>query len=178
MTIDLSNIYFTNTVVENYGGFLNCIFNDNTFFDHTCKISNIQSDKIDLKKFSANKSNFDDFITSNDNTLYVALNLAKFGGESILSYLRKYFRSFLKGGRLMDTININKLPKSTLYITGLDELNSLLLKNSILKSVDNIELTINNLLKSKILKFVNQNVTFSELNKAIRELQNNELNGK
>lgn len=177
LTIDLSNIYFTNTVVENYGGFLNCIFNDNTFFDHTCKISNIQSDKIDLKKFSANKSNFDDFITSNDNTLYVALNLAKFGGESILSYLRKYFRSFLKGGRLMDTININKLPKSTLYITGLDELNSLLLKNSILKSVDNIELTINNLLKSKILKFVNQNVTFSELNKTIKELQNKELNG-
>lgn len=133
---------------------------------------------LDLKHFTANKDNFDNFIISNDNTLYVALNLAKFGGESILSYLRKYFRSFLKGGRLMDTINVNKLPKSTLYITRLDELNSLLLKHTILKSVDNTELKINNVLKSKILKFVNQNITFSELNKAIRELQNNELNGK
>jgi hypothetical protein len=171
-------MYFSNTVIENFHGFLNCIFNENTFFDNTCKISNIQNDKLDLKKISAKEDNFDNFITSNDNTLYVALNLAQSGGESIIAYLRKYLRTFLKGGRLVDKVNLNNLPKNTLFTLNINDLNSILLSYSILNSIDKLDLTINNSLKSKILKFINQNITFSELNRAIKEIQNRELNGK
>lgn len=74
-------MYLTNSVIENYSKFLECKFDEDTYFDNTCSISNINSDSIDLKKCTISKNNFDNFILSNDNSLYKAVNLINFGGK-------------------------------------------------------------------------------------------------
>lgn len=176
--IDFRNMYIANSVIESFSSFLNCKFNDSTFFDNTCKISNIQHNDFDLKKCSATKHNFDDCITLNDNSLYAALKLAQSGGEDIVGFLRKYFRTFLKGGRIVDNISINFLPKNILHSVDIDSLNTILFNHSILISIDKSSISINPTKKAKVLKFINQNMTFLELNQVIKQIQKSEVNGK
>lgn len=176
--IDFRNMYISNSVIESFSSFLNCKFNDSTFFDNTCKISNIQHNDFDLKKCSATKDNFDDCITLNDNSLYAALKLAQSGGEDIVGFLRKYFRTFLKGGRIVDNISINFLPKNILHSVDIDSLNTILFNHSILISIDKSSISINPTKKAKVLKFINQNMTFLELNQVIKQIQKSEVNGK
>ncbi|PKP14180.1 MAG: hypothetical protein CVU07_14600, partial [Bacteroidetes bacterium HGW-Bacteroidetes-23] len=174
---DFRNMYISNSVIESFPGFLSCLFNENTFFDNSSKISNIQNNEFDVKKCTATKDNFDNYITLSDNSLFVALKLAQSGGDDIVGFLRKYFRTFLKGGRLVDRVNINNLPKNTLQSLSINELNEILLSQSILSSYDKSEISINVSFKSKLLKFINQNMTFSELNKSIKQIQIREING-
>ncbi|CAM4344034.1 SMEK domain-containing protein [Flavobacterium terrigena] len=176
--IDFRNMYLTNSVIEGFSGFLNCSFNEDTFFDNTCKISNIQHSDFDIKKCSASKDNFDDYITLSDNSLYAALKLAQSGGDDVLGFLRKYFRTFLKGGRLVDNISISNLPKNILHSVDINELNTILLNHSILTSFDKSNVSIDPTKKTKVLKFINQNLTFLELNRVIKQIQKSELHGK
>lgn len=177
LRFDFSYMYFVETVIDGYCDFLNCTFNEDTYFDHTCRISKIQNEKLDIRLCSAKSTNFDNHISSNDNALFKALMLAKSGGENILTYLRKYFKAFLLGNKLLEKINASSLPKKDLYSISLAELNAILLENGILKEVLKDEIVLNPQIKSKILKFINQNLTFSELNRAIKKIHAKEISG-
>lgn len=174
--IDFSKMYLTNSVIENYSKFLECKFDEDTFFDNTCSISKINSDSIDIKKCTISKNNFDNFILSNDNSLYKAVNLIDFGGENILSYLRKYFRSFIKGNKVIEKINVKTLPLHESININIHELNDILYEFEILIDVNKDEVTINPSKKLKILNFINQNLTFTELNKTIRKIETKTFN--
>lgn len=169
--VDFSKMYLTNSAIENYSNFLECTFDEDTFFDNTCSISKINSENIDIKKCTISKNNFDNFILTSDNSLYKAVNLIDFGGESLLNYLRKYFRIFIKGNKVTEKINVKSLPVNESINMSIYELNAILLDCSIFTEVNKDEVTINPSKKLKILNFINQNMTFSELNKAIRNIE-------
>lgn len=173
LLIDFTDMYFKNCHIENYHNFLNCTFAESTFFDHNCNISNVTYKGIDLNKTTLNKKNFDDKILSNDNSLFSIIALKEKGGESVTNYLKKYFRSFLKGNKLNYKITANSIHferKMNLTIVGLNEI---LLNNNIVVSYNKDEIILNSDMKNKILKFLNQSIIFPELNKSIREI--NEL---
>jgi len=175
LRINFSNMYFSDTIIENYPDFLNCTFNENTFFDHTCTISKISNQSFDFKTCSAKKINFDDHIISGDNTLYKAIMLTETGGESILKYLRKYLRTFQKGNKIIEKVKVTDLPKSDTVGLSLTELNNILLNHQILVNISKEDVEINRKLKNKLVNFITQNMTFLELNKVMRAIEKKEL---
>ena len=170
LQLDFSDFYFTNSVIDNYNWFLNCHFNSNTFFDNTCKISKVYNEKINFKNCTATSMNFDNYITGLDNTLLKIVELIESGGEELVSYFRRYFRSFQKNNKLVEKITFNELPILKMGIT-LQEVNVILLKHSILSEVDKDSIQLNHDKKLKILKFINQNLLFKELNLSIKEIE-------
>lgn len=175
--IDFSGMFFTDTIIENFTNFFECNFSQDTFFDNTCRISKISNDKLNIKKCSAKKSNFHNHIISSDNSLFKAISLVETGGENILSFLRKFLRCFQKGSKLIEKVNVSQLPFQEFNVIKANDLNQILFDTNIIADINKDDIIINSKMKLKILKFVNQNVTFSELNKAIKEIEKRELNG-
>lgn len=178
LLLDFSNMYFSDSVIENYSGFLICAFNENSFFDVSCKISKVNNDFLNLKKCSVKKENFHDGIFTSDNTLYKMISLIESGGEDIMGYFRKYFRSFQRGSKLFEKVSINDLPKINYYSLSLNKINEILLEFNILKEINRDEIVLNFTMKTKIIKLINQNISFPELLKVRKEIEKLVINGK
>lgn len=178
LLLDFSNLYFSDSVIENYNGFLNCTFNEYSFFDNSCKISKVNNDSLNFKKCSVRKENFHDGIFTSDNSLYKMISLIESGGEDIMGYFRKYFRAFHKGSKLSEKISINELPKINYHSLTLSDINAVLLENDILKIVNKDEIVLNLEKKTKIIKLINQNISFTELLKVRKEIEKIVINGK
>lgn len=178
LMLDYSNLYFSDSVIENYNGFLNCVFNEYSFFDNSCKISKVNNDNINFKKCSVRKENFHDAIFTSDNSLYKMISLIESGGEDIMGYFRKYFRAFLKGSKLSEKISVNELPKINYHSLTLSDINSILLENGILKNANKDEIVLNFTMKTKIIKLINQNISFSELIKVRKGIEKIVIHGK
>lgn len=170
-------MFFTDSIIENFTNFFECNFSQDTFFDNTCRISKISNDKLNIKKCSAKKLNFHNHIISSDNSLFKAISLVETGGENILSFLRKFLRCFQKGSKLIEKVNVSQLPFQEFNVIKVNDLNQILFDTKIIADINKDDIIINSKMKLKILKFVNQNVTFSELNRAIKEIEKRELNG-
>lgn len=172
LQIDFSDFYFTYSVIDNYTMFLNCQFNVNTYFDNTCKISKVYNEKLDFRTSTATSKNFDNYITGLDNTLLKIVELIESGGEELAAYFRRYFRAFQKNNKLMEKISLNELPVLKIGTITLNEVNIILLNHSILSHIDKDSIQLNHDKKSKILKFINQNLLFKELSLSLREIEN------
>lgn len=172
LQIDFSDFYFTNSVIDNYNKFLNCHFNSNTFFDNSCKISKVYNEKIDFRDCSATSKNFDNYITGLDNTLLKIVELIESGGEELAAYFRRYFRAFQKNNKLMEKISLKELPILKIESISINEVNAILLKYSVLSSIEKDSIQLNHDKKSKILKFINQSLLFRELSLSLREIEN------
>lgn len=172
LQIDFSDFYFTNSVIDNYNRFLNCRFNANTYFDNSCKISKVYNDKLDVSKCTATSKNFDNYIAGLDNTLLKVVELIESGGEELATYFRRYFRAFQKNNKLMERISLNELPAFKLSNISLNKINTILFEHSILKEIDNDTIVLSQDKKSKILKFINQNLLFKELNLSMKQIGN------
>ncbi|ESU28678.1 hypothetical protein FLJC2902T_12690 [Flavobacterium limnosediminis JC2902] len=177
ITFDFSNMYFINCHIDNYPQFLDCSFLDTTFFDRSCDISNIYSKGLDLKKITFSKNNFDDKILSSDNSLYKIISIKESGGESMLNYFKKYFKSFTKGNKLNYSIPINSLFVDKNFSLEMNEINNILYENGIISSFTKEEITMNSSCKNKVSKFLNQNITFAELNRSIKKIENLIIDG-
>lgn len=175
LKLDLSDFYFTNSIVENYNRFLNCQFNANTFFDNSCKITKVYNDQLDFRNCTATSKNFDDYITGLDNTLFKIVELVESGGEELAAYFRRYFRSFQKNNKLVERILLSELPVLKLSSVSLVEVNIILFDNSILSEIDKDSISLNQDKKLKILKFINQNLLFRELNLSIKQIENMQI---
>jgi hypothetical protein len=177
LRIDFADFYFTNCVIDNYNRFLNCNFNANTFFDNSCKISKVYNDQIDFRGCTATSKNFDNYITGLDNTLFKIVELVESGGEELASYFRRYFRAFQKNNKLMERISINELPILKIENISLNQVNTILLEHFILSEIDKDTILLNQDKKLKVLKFINQNLLFKELNLSIKKIENIQIRG-
>lgn len=174
--VNFSNMYCSNVTIENFQNFFNCTFNENSFFDNTCRISKIENEKLKIKNCTITKNNFDDYIFTSDNSLYKTIEFIQSGGENVPAYLKRYFRSFQKGSKIIEKINCSELPKTNLGSIELNKINMILFNNNILKEINTDDVSIHQSVKLKISKFINQNITFVELNRAIAEINKVALN--
>jgi hypothetical protein len=166
---DFSNIIFSNSEIYNYSNFFKCTFNSDTFFDETCTISNINTNKLNLKNISFSLYNFDKNIKG-DNSIFRVLSLINNGNSAA-----KYIKSYLKGFYINKTFlyqqhkNAITIPYDD-FIT-FDLISNILKNNKIIENVENGSVTINDLYESKIIKYLTQALPFPELRRSIRDLE-------
>ncbi len=173
---DFSGLIFKNTSINKFPDFFRCIFDEDTFFDDTCIINEVDYKSDDFKFITASSLNFDSYIKG-DNTVSSLLKLKEEGEGTrqkriVISALTNFFKCFYDGKifndrKYMRDVNINYL-----------QFNSIVMIDRIKQELENhelVEIKLNQiyLVKRhipKIHKFVEEGLNFAILNDVIDSL--------
>lgn len=170
--LDFEGFYFIDCDIQNYPEFINCKFNEDTYFSETCKISNIVPTKYNEKNITASKDNFDDRILTDDNTLFKLMKIKEGNVENSIDSIKRYFKSFYSSAsnRINLETNLIKINEGKKYCIPFDSMTQILMNYKIIKSFENDIVYLNKDFSGKIDKFMNQNLPFTELNKVLKEI--------
>jgi hypothetical protein len=174
--LDFTEMIFTHSEITNYANFFKCTFNEDTFFDENCLISNVYSTKVDFRKISATVENFDRNIKG-DNSISKIFKI-KNNNREVVKYIKTCLKSFHIGlGRsLIKSKQMREIDVINDDVVTREVLVGILLNNQIFKKVENSEVFLNEKLEVKITKFLTQNIPFTELSHSIKELESFILN--
>lgn len=170
IVLDFQGTIFTNVDINNYSLFFKCNFDEGTFFDENCTISNVYTNKVNLKNINAKLTNFDRNIKG-DNSIFRILKI-KDNGDEIIRFFKVYLKSFYHNRIFTRSKHIKEIMSTEDEFVSTQLLTEILEKNNIVSKLDNNEVYINERFESKIIKFITQAITFSELKNSIKELEN------
>lgn len=177
IVLNLSDLYISNSEINNFQNFFYSQANADTYFDNSCTIDNVYINKISSKSFKLSIDNFDKNING-DNSVFRILNLQ----NNPEIDLKRYFKEYLKAFYSLRQFKTEVFEKAINIIE--DDFVTLNLLTEILKSqnvvigVENGLVIINDRLKFKIIKFLSQGILFSELSRSMSELKITMLAGK
>jgi hypothetical protein len=177
LRLDLYDLYFSNSTIEDYDNFLICDFNGNTFFDETCTINKVSNNFSKKALITAISDNFDSVIKG-DNTLLKSLNQEENYFEKIMFENKKkslvnFFKCFFNGNAFKsekgkrEILNSYKYMRSPANVHKLIEL--LEQENLIISKLETYEIRKEK--KSKIAKFVSDGINFNEVNNVLLNLE-------
>jgi hypothetical protein len=176
VTFDFSDLYFSDTEITNYGSFFLCTFNEDTFFDETCSISNVFLAKLNLKSVTAGEQHFHSHIKG-DNSIHRLMAIQKTGDTEVARYLRNYLSAFFRSGTLEF-----ELPERDLTYTS-DSFVTNELLTAVFRAVDIVVdrrdsvIYLDFRLKFKLMRYLTQGIPFPQFNKAVSILKKSILGG-
>jgi hypothetical protein len=174
IVFDFSDLFFSNCQINGYSDFFHCTFNDETFFDDTCEISNVLNLKVSKGQITARESNFDKNIRG-DNSIFRTVAFIKSTGKEIGNYFKEFFDSFYIHQEFKSVVAIQSIRVRPNELVSFELLATILKANSIIEKVQDGRVHLNEKLKRKIVSFIRQGLAFTELNRAIAELRQNLL---
>jgi hypothetical protein len=177
IVLNLSNLYLSNSEINNFPNFFHSEANGDTYFDDSCTIDNVFINKINSKPFKLAIKNFDKNIKG-DNSIFRILSLQ----NNPEIDLKRYFKEYLKSFYNMRQFKTEVFEKAVNIIEDdfvtLDLLTKILNYHNIIIEVENSLVIINERLKFKIIKFLSQGILFTELSRSITELKRVMMEGK
>lgn len=165
---DFSEFYFVNSKINNYFDFFYCKFSNDTYFDHTCEITDVYNKKLIFQKISASFDNFDKNIKG-DNSVFKILRQKNTGNKELTKYFKDYINSFYINGNFEIKIEKSHLPSFHNNNISVEQISEILLKNKILDRIDGSFITVNKNFHSKLNKFIKGAIPFLELNNSMRD---------
>lgn len=170
---DFSDLQFENTYIENYSNFIECKFNEKTYFDDTCVITKMKYSNYNNKKITIKKNNFSEAVFNSHTSLSKILYNIKNAGKNVKKCLKNYFENFYTNDRLRtNVINITEIKNKDNYCLAIEEITKILYQNKIISDYSNDTIKLNKEFHSRINRYLGQDLPFLELNRAIIEIQN------
>jgi hypothetical protein len=177
LKLDFNDLFFSNSIIDDYDSFLICDFNDETFFDETCTINKVSNNFSKKVVITAKSDNFDSIIKG-DNTLLKSLNqeedyFEKKIFENKRTSLINFFKCFYNGNAFKSEKGKREIISNYKYMRSpadVNELISLLEQEGlIISKLETYEIVKEK--KSKIAKFVSDGINFNEVNNVLLELK-------
>ena len=174
---DLSGFYFSNSEINNYGSFFQCKFDNETYFDETCTISNLYISKINWKNITADNLNFDRNIKG-DNSIFRVMNIKKSGDTELRKYFRDYLATFYRSREFQPVVSEKAIKAVADEYVTVSHLTKILQDNGIVYKYENGNIYIDEKLKFKIIRYLGNGLPFPQLSRSLIQLKNLLLTGK